>query len=295
MTLVRRHLAQLNIATLRHPIDDPHTADFVDALPLVNGAGEQSPGYVWRLQTDSGNATDLQVFDDPMVIVNLTVWESLDALKAFAYRGVHRDFFRRRSEWFVPGDSRTALWWVRAGSEPTTDHAKRRLSFIDAFGVSPYAFEMGQDHRALVIERADADDPRAKQLFGELRDGFRVDSGDVSDGRGALVIAEVDDEAVAFGVYHMLDDGTAEITRMHVASSARGMRVGAAIVAELEAAARADGARRLLLETGPRQLPSLDKYERFGFRRCPCRDDHDDTTGTTCLEKSLVADPGRLA
>ena len=93
-----RHLAQLNIATLRHPIDHPRIADFVDALPTVNALGEQSAGYVWRLQSDSGNATDIQVFDDPLIIVNLTVWNSLTDLKAFAYRGTHRDFFRRRGE-----------------------------------------------------------------------------------------------------------------------------------------------------------------------------------------------------
>ena len=132
-----RALAQLNIATLRHPIDDPRIADFVDALPVVNGAGEQSPGYLWRLQSDSGDATDIQVFDDPLVIVNLTVWQSLDALKAFAYRGVHRDFFRRRADWFVAGSSRTALWWLPASVVPSTDDAKRRLDFIDAVGASP--------------------------------------------------------------------------------------------------------------------------------------------------------------
>ena len=73
-------------------MDDPRTADFANGLPIVNGAGEQSPGYVWRLQSDSGDATDIQVFDDPLVIVNLTLWESLDALKAFLGGGI--DAFR---------------------------------------------------------------------------------------------------------------------------------------------------------------------------------------------------------
>ena len=86
---MERHLAQLNIAKLRHPMDDPHTADFANALPIVNAAGEQAPGFVWRLQSDAGNATDIQVFDDPLVIVNLTVWTSVDALKAFAFHGQH--------------------------------------------------------------------------------------------------------------------------------------------------------------------------------------------------------------
>ncbi len=278
---------------MRHPIDDPRIADFVDALPVVNGAGEQSPGYVWRLQSDSGDATDIQVFDDPLVIVNLTLWESAEALKAFAYRGLHRDFFRRRAEWFVDGSSRTALWWVPAGTLPTIDDAKRRLDFIDAFGVSPYAFEMGQNHPALVIERVGADDERAKLLFGQL-DDFRVDPDEVTGDRGALVVAELDDAVVAFGVYRRVGD-TAEITRMHVATSARGLRVGAAIAAELESAARLSGARRLLLETGPRRLPSLPLFEHFGFRRCPCWGEYAGSTESICLEKSLGVEPGRLA
>ena len=131
---MKRHLAQLNIANVASSDRRPAFADFAEGLPVVNGAGEESTGYVWRLQSDTGDATDIQVFDDPLVIVNLTVWESLDALKAFAYRGIHRDFFRRRAEWFVEGSSRTALWWLPAGVLPTTDDAKRRLDFIEVFG-----------------------------------------------------------------------------------------------------------------------------------------------------------------
>ena len=195
-----RHLAQLNVATLHHPLDDPRISDFVNALPMVNEAGEQSPGYVWRLQSDSGDATDIKVFDDPLVIVNLTVWESLESLKAFAYRGIHRDFFRRRAEWFVAGSTRTALWWTPAGSLPTTDDAKRRLEFMDVFGASPYAFAMGQTRPALVIERA-------------RPDGARVD-------------ATLDDVPAGFGEYRLLDDTTAEVVRIEVAQPARGVRVG---------------------------------------------------------------------
>ena len=291
--LAGRRLAQLNIATLRHPIDDPRTADFVEALPAVNGIGEQSPGYVWRLQSDSGDATDIRVFDDPLVIVNLTVWESVEALKAFAYRGLHRDFFRRRAEWFVEGSSRTALWWVPAGVLPTTDDARRRLHFIDAFGVSPYAFEMGQNHAALVIERVGADDERASLLISQL-DDFQLDPDSVTGDDGAVVVAELDDNVVGLGVYrHVGDD--AEITRIHIDKSARGLRLGAAIVAELESAARSGGARRLMLETGPRRLPSLGLFEQFGFRRCPCWGEHVRSADSICLEKSLGVEPGRLA
>ena len=255
---MHRHLVQLNVATLQHPLDDSRIADFVNALPIVNDAGEQSPGYVWRLQSESGDATDIKVFDDPLVIVNLTVWESLESLKQFAYRGIHRDFFRRRAEWFVPGSTRTALWWTPAGSLPTTDHAKRRLQFIDVFGASPYAFEMGQTQPALVFEPAQPD--------------------------GARVDARLDDVSAGFGEYRLLDDSTAEVARIQVAQPARGMRVGAAIVAELEALARANGLSRLLLETGP-QMVSL--YQSFGFR-VDNGADQSETTTSTRVEKMLT-------
>jgi ribosomal protein S18 acetylase RimI-like enzyme len=256
---MNRHLVQLNIATLQHPLDDPRIADFVDALPIVNEAGERSPGYVWRLQSDDGNATDIKVFEDPLIIVNLTVWESQESLKAFAYRGIHRDFFRRRAEWFVAGSTRTALWWTPAGSLPTTDDAKRRLEFIDVVGTSPYAFAMGQNQPALVIERVRPGDAGTAETIRELLKDSDVPSAD----EGRSVVVELDDEAVGFGAYRLLDDTTAEVVRIHVAQSARGMRVGAAIVAELESLARADGLSRLLLETSP-QMVSL--YENFGFR-----------------------------
>ena len=277
-----RHLAQLNIATLLHPIDDPRISDFVDALPLVNGAGEHSQGYVWRLQSDSGDATDIRVFDDPLVIVNLTVWESLEALKAFAYRDVHRAFFRRRAEWFVAGSSRTALWWLPAHILPTTDDAKRRVDFIDAVGVSPYAFEMGQQHPALVIEHVGVDDERARQMLRHV------------NGEAALIdrlaVAELADEAVACGAYRLIDDTTAEIKRMYVAQPARGHRIGAALIAELEAAARRDGIQLLMLET-----PAVDLYEKFGFRRSANGAVPASSTAPIWMEKSLSAEPSRLA
>jgi GNAT superfamily N-acetyltransferase len=253
-----RHLVQLNIATLQHPLDDPRIADFVDALPIVNEAGEQSPGFIWRLQSDGGDATDIQVFDDPLMILNLTVWQSLDALKAFAYRGIHRDFFRRRAEWFVPGSTRTALWWTPAGSLPTTDDAKRRLEFIAVVGASPYAFAMGQNQPALVIERVR---PLDEGTAGKIRELLK-DSDVRGADEGGSVVVELDDETVGFGAYRSLDETTAEVAHIHVAQSARGMRVGAAIVAELESLARANGLGRLLLETGPHMV-SL--YGNFGF------------------------------
>lgn len=138
------HLAQLNVATLRHAIDEPETADFVNGLDPVNAAGEVSPGFVWRLQADDGNATSISAFPNPLTIVNLTVWESQKALRDFAYRGLHREFFRRRAEWFEPGESRAVMWWIEAGTLPTVEEAKARIEYFGKFGPSSHAFEFGQ-------------------------------------------------------------------------------------------------------------------------------------------------------
>src|SRR5215211_1575777 len=96
------HLAQLNVARLRAPVDDPMIDDFRNNLLRINALGDASPGAVWRLQTEDGDATAIKAFDDPLVILNLTVWESVEALKSFVYKTEHVDFLRRRREWFEP-------------------------------------------------------------------------------------------------------------------------------------------------------------------------------------------------
>ena len=163
---------------------------------------------------------------------------------------------------------------------PTTDDAKRRLEFIDVFGASPYAFEMGQNHPALVIQRVGPDDARTAQVIRQLEDDAEVAG---ADERG-FVVVELDDEAVGCGAYRLLDETTAEVARIHVAQSARGMRVGAAIVAELETLARANGLSRLLLETGP-QMVSL--YGNFGFR-VRYGSEHGEAITSTRMEKMLT-------
>ena len=278
---MQRHLVQLNVATLQHPLDDPRTAEFIEALPAVNGAGEQSPGFVWRLQSDGGDATDIKVFDDPLMIVNLTVWESVDALKAFAFRGLHRDYLRRRTEWFVEGSTRTALWWLPAGQLPTTDDARRRLGFIEAFGSSPYAFRMGQNHPTLITDRVEPDDPRLRQMMLQVDIARDQVAGHIE----AAVVGELDDVAEAFGTYRRVDEETAHIDRIHVSRSARGVRLGAAIVAELEAAAATAGMKRLCLHTGPTQLVP---YEKFGFHVRPCDHDNIASSRSLCMEKTLA-------
>jgi Domain of unknown function (DUF3291) len=134
-------LAQVNIATVRAPLDSPQLAGFVAGLEPINRLADGSPGFVWRLQTPEGDATALRVFDDQRIMINLSVWESLEALWNFVYASRHLDLLRRRREWFdrVAG-AYLALWWVPAGHVPTVEEAKDRLELLARRGPSPEAF-----------------------------------------------------------------------------------------------------------------------------------------------------------
>lgn len=135
------HLAQLNIGRLHAPEGSPIVAGFFAALDPINALADAAPGFVWRLQTEEGNATDIRPYDDDLVLVNMSVWESLDALKAFVYRSDHRAVMARRREWFERmTDAFTALWWVPAGVAPTVADAVERLEILRAKGPSPDAF-----------------------------------------------------------------------------------------------------------------------------------------------------------
>lgn len=143
------HLAQLNVGRLRAPIDDPMIADFRSNLGPVNALAEASPGYVWRLQDDSGDATGIKAFDDDLEILNLTVWESIEALADFTYRSAHVDFLRRRREFFeAPTEPILCLWWIREGTIPTVEEAIARLAHLRAHGPTPTAFTFGHRFEA---------------------------------------------------------------------------------------------------------------------------------------------------
>ncbi|HSH59144.1 MAG TPA: DUF3291 domain-containing protein [Acidimicrobiales bacterium] len=140
---MRHHLAQCNIARLREPLDSPRLADFVAALGPVNSLADRAEGFVWRLQTEEGDATGIRAFDDDMLIVNLSVWESIDALASFTYSGDHLAVMRRRREWFERmAESHLVLWWIPAGSLPTVEGARSRLDLLRAVGPSRDAFTL---------------------------------------------------------------------------------------------------------------------------------------------------------
>ena len=135
------HLAQINIARLIAPIDDPKIAEFVAQLEPINALADKAPGFVWRLQSESGNATDIAYFDDPFIIVNMSVWESIEPLRNFAYKSDHARVFRDRSKWFERmGKPHYCLWWIRAGHIPTVAEGRERLRHYQSNGATPYSF-----------------------------------------------------------------------------------------------------------------------------------------------------------
>jgi len=135
------HIAQINIARMFAPIDDPIMTEFVAQLPPINALADGSPGFVWRLQTDSGDATSIKVYDDEFIIVNLTVWESVDALHQYVYKSAHSRVLRDRKRWFEKFDGPYyALWWIPAGHLPSTEEGKERLDYLRQRRDSAYAF-----------------------------------------------------------------------------------------------------------------------------------------------------------
>lgn len=136
-----RHLAQINIGRLRYDFDDPRLRGFIDNLDLVNGLADRSPGFVWRLQGDtSGLITDPAV-SGPRMAVNMSVWETPEALSDFVWKTLHKKFYSKKGAWFDPLDTpHFCMWWVPAGHRPTVQEAMDRLAHLATHGESERAF-----------------------------------------------------------------------------------------------------------------------------------------------------------
>lgn len=136
-------LAQVNIGRLKAPLDSPQLKDFVEALDPVNAVADAADGFVWRLQSDSGDATDVAVFDDEWLIINMSTWRDTNALTAFMYQGQHRELLARRRDWFERlEEAMVALWWVPAGHRPTVAEAEERILHLREHGPTAYAFTL---------------------------------------------------------------------------------------------------------------------------------------------------------
>ena len=136
-------LAQINIARMLAPLDDPIMAEFVARLDTVNAIADASPGFIWRLQTPEGNATDVRAYEDEMILVNMSVWATLEDLTRYVYasESMHRDVMKQRRRWFQRFDGPyMALWWVPQGHIPTVEEARERLDHLRACGETPHAF-----------------------------------------------------------------------------------------------------------------------------------------------------------
>lgn len=134
-------LAQVNIARFKQPQDDPVNADFVNNLDRVNATAEMQPGFIWRFTGSGNDATDVQAFDDPNVIINLSVWRDVQSLVNFVYRNdEHINIMRRRKEWFEKMEFHMVLWWIEADRTPSIEEAKIRLELLRRNGSSYSAF-----------------------------------------------------------------------------------------------------------------------------------------------------------
>jgi hypothetical protein len=139
-------LAQINIGRLIAPIDDPQIAEFVAQLAPINAIADLAPGFVWRLQSESGNATDIAYNDDPSIMVNMSVWESLEALRDYAYKSDHMKVLRDRAKWFAKMDRpHYCLWWIPAGHIPIVAEGRERLEHYQTHGATPYSFWFSQE------------------------------------------------------------------------------------------------------------------------------------------------------
>lgn len=137
-------LAQLNIATMKAPLESPSMADFVANLQRINALAEASPGYVWRLQDEAGDATTFRPFGED-VLVNLSVWRDVQALSDYVYTSAHTEMLKRRQEWFSKvGAAHMVLWWVPAGHRPSVQEAFERLELLRKQGASAQAFSFRQ-------------------------------------------------------------------------------------------------------------------------------------------------------
>jgi hypothetical protein len=138
------HIAEINIAKMKGvDINDPIMKEFVDNLNNVNEIAEKSVGFVWRLKDENNNATSINPYNDEQIIINVSVWNSIETLENFMYRTFHSDFLKRRKEWFQSfGTAHTAMWWIPEGQTPNLQEAVEKLDYLQMNGASAFSFDL---------------------------------------------------------------------------------------------------------------------------------------------------------
>lgn len=222
---------------------------------------------------------------------SVSVWDSPAALQSWLHEEPTRI------------DAATVAWWVSPRHEPTIHEATTRLAFLHEHGPSPYAFTPRQLTEPLGIDRVFLDDPDVQLLIAQLNAElhqrypepgalvFSLHPQDIVDGVGALLMAVRNGRPVGCGAFRIFDDepSTAEIKRMFVVPSARGQKIGAAVLAELESRAATIGVRRFVLELGPRQPEAIHRYRRAGYRECEPWGEFVGKDFSICMDKTLDA------
>jgi hypothetical protein len=140
------HLAQVNMGRIRARLDDPIMQGFMSRLDDLNALADASPGFVWRLKSDANNATYFRPYEhDDMILLNMSVWETIEDLKNYVYKTVHAEVMRHRQEWFEKFRGEfIALWWVPVGHRPSIDEAKKRMAHLNQYGPTEFAFNFKQ-------------------------------------------------------------------------------------------------------------------------------------------------------
>ncbi len=154
MTEVSFYVAQANVALGRAPLTDPLMKGFVEQLEYINSVADRSPGFIWRLQTEDGDATAIHVFNNPLIIFNMSVWASIENLYDYVYRSDHLGPLKARREWFGKLDRpHSVLWWIPASSLPDVAEGERRLNLLRDNGPGPEGFTFTQlfDQRGLPV------------------------------------------------------------------------------------------------------------------------------------------------
>jgi hypothetical protein len=147
--MTKFHLVQLNIARMMFAIDDPLMAEFVDNLDSVNALADTAPGFIWRLQTEEGDATGIDYFGSD-ILVNMSVWETVESLHQYVYRSAHNQILAKRKQWFEPVDKPySVLWWIPVGHIPPIEETGEWLDTLRASGPGPNAFTFKQHYPPL--------------------------------------------------------------------------------------------------------------------------------------------------
>ena len=158
------HLAQVNTAKMNAELDDPIMSGFVQRLDEINVLAENSKGFVWRFQTETGDATYLRPFDDIRILFNMSVWETMEDLKNYVYVSKHVELLKSKASWFKKLDeAHLALWWIQKGYMPSVEEALEKLRLVKTQGPSPDAFTFAKPYPKpnKTLNRTRANDARS--------------------------------------------------------------------------------------------------------------------------------------